>query len=207
MRDDRDTPIPTWVFRASLARTIWNLAIGTAVFGTLMLMHPAISAGRAMPTVAAAFVILACGWILNVRDFSLTPPEIYHARAFRRPLAVILMGSSLVAFLWSCQKIPGVIFPITVGFLARWIIYLLEILDIRVCDRRKIGLPPLTARIRLWITLITGLVIPLLVLLRLPGPPLLLLSFILTSLAQWAATCEIAVNSAPPLPAGAIRPL
>jgi hypothetical protein len=207
MRDDRDTPIPVLVYRASLARTTWNLAVGTAVFGMLMLMHPAISAIRTAPTLTAALIILVCGWFLDVRDLSLTPPVVYHARAFRRPLAIMLIGSSLVAFLWSCQKIPGVIIPIALGFLARWIIYLLEIQDIRICDRRKIGLPPLSARIRLRITLITGLVIPILVLLRLPGPPLLLLSFLLTYLAQWLATCEIAVNSASPFQARATIPL
>lgn len=199
MRNFRDMPSPALIFRASFARMIWNMAVGTALFGMMILMHPAASAMRALPTLTAALVALACGWGFNVRGFSLTPPEVCHGRVFRRPLGVILIGSAMVAFLWSCQGIPWVGLPIALGFIARWILYILEIQDIRVCDRRKIGLPPLTARIRLWITLVTGLVIPVLVLLGLSAPPLLLLSFFLTCLAQWSVTCEIALASAPPL--------
>jgi hypothetical protein len=196
MQDGRDSSILHRTLRVSLARLTVNLGLGTAVFGFALLTQPSTTALQAMPTCVVALIAMACGWFLNLRNFPLLLPEIYHGRIFRRFLAVILIGSSLAAFIWSLQQIPEVIFPIVIGFIARWIIYLLELQDIRVCDRRKVGLPPLTARLRLWITVSTGFVIPALVLLQLPGPPLLLLSFLLTSFAQWSATCEIAVTSA-----------
>lgn len=202
MRDRQNTPTPTLIFRAALAQITWNMGIGTAVFGFLLFLHPAVPAVRAIPTLVPAFIAMGCGNRLAVPGFSLPSPEVFHGRLFRRQLSVTLIGSSLVAFLWSTQKIPWIVFPIVLGFLSRWILYILEVRDIHLCDLRKIGLPPLATRIRLWITLITGALIPTLVLLEFPAPPFLLLSFFLTCFTQWSAICEIALDSTRPLQSG-----
>jgi hypothetical protein len=195
MRERHDTPTPPFLFRAALARVTWNMGVGTAVFGCILLLNPEIPAVRAVPTLVAAFVAMGFGKRLTVPGFSPPAPEVFHGRVFRRQLSVILIGSSLAALLWSAQEIPWITLPIVLGFVARWVLYGLEVSDIRLCDRRKIGLPPLAARIRLWITLVTGALIPGLVLLEVSAPPLLLFSFFLTCFGQWSAICEIALDS------------
>jgi hypothetical protein len=189
-----ETPTTSSVFRASLSRTSWNIAVGTAVFGFVLLLIPAAPPSHAVPTLVAALIAAVCARSLAVRSFRPPPPVVCHGRILRKPLSVILIGSSLVAVLWSSGGIPWLALPIALGFLSRWILYVLEIQDVRLCDLRKIGLPPLATRVRLWITLITGALIPALILLGAPASPLLLLSFVLTGFSQWSVTCELALN-------------
>src|SRR5690606_21737054 len=127
-------------------------------------LHPAMPAKAALPVWWCLLLCFALAGCLNIgaRDQG-------GGTALRRPLACLLLGSSLAAIPWKSQNLA--LFPVILatGFVSRWWLYALETRDLVIADRRKIALPCLATRYRRAITWITGAVIPLLVVSGLPS--------------------------------------
>lgn len=191
------------VQRIALSRVATNLAMGLVPFGLLAVLHPSIGFSGAIPiwlclvltlAIAGAFsdAPLACGGILHM--------------GIHRCLSCVLLGSSLAAIPWKLHEFPFSLGVILIGFSIRWLLYAMETWDLRMADLRKQPLPCLATRIRRGITLVTGGLIPVLILIGLPPIPLLSMSFILTAFSQWTATCETSHADLAQIPLMEIRP-
>jgi hypothetical protein len=179
---------PSWT---ALARVAGNLAFGLAPFALLAGVHPAVSAREAAAVWMCLFGVAALAGCLHLGEHQVA---LEGGSLFRRLLSSILLGSSLAAIPWHAQELK--LFPLAAlaGFVARWWLYLLETRDLLEADRQRLALPCLATRIRRSITWVTGLVIPLLLLARLPGEPLLALSFALTVFIQWIGNFELSIR-------------
>src|SRR5690606_7903049 len=151
------------------------------------LLHPDATPRQLAATATAGLTTLLLSALCARRWFPVTlasPPG-------RRPVAILLLGSSLAALIWSDSPIPLLLtLAVITGFIARWSLFALEVRDIRISDELRIGLPTLATRTRLIITWLTGALIPALVLLGIWTKPLLISAFLLTFFNQWTATCE-----------------
>jgi hypothetical protein len=171
----------------ALSRVATNLALGLLPFGLLAAFHPAVDSRVTAPI-----------WLCLVLSLAIAGafPEAPPTRGdtlrmnFHRALSCLLLGSSFAAIPWKIHEFtsaPGVVLT---SLSIRWLLYALEAWELRLADLRKHPPPCLATRIRRAITLVTGCLIPLLILIGLPVIPLLALSFILTAFSQWTVACE-----------------
>lgn len=179
------------VHRIALSLMATNLAIGLVPFGLLAVLHPAIALNGTIPIWLCLILALAtAGAVSSAPDACEEGALPIRPAGFHRTLSCLLLGSSLAAIPWKLQEFSCSLGIILIGFSIRWLLYALESWDLRMADLRKQPLPCLATRIRRGITLITGALIPLMILAGLPTVPLLATSFILTAFSQWTAACE-----------------
>jgi hypothetical protein len=180
-----------WV---ALRRLGTQLSLGLIPFILFALAHPDIP--HQHKTTLAICLALLGGIHLLLRltreSTSRFPRPIWH-----QLLSCLLVGSSFAAIPWKMLGFPLSIAVITIGFSIRWMLYAVETWELRIEDSRKAPMPCLATRIRRGITFISGALIPLLILAGLPIIPLLGLSFVLTALSQWSASCEMQINAKP----------
>lgn len=108
----------------------------------------------------------------------------------RRLLGGILLGSSLAAVLWKSLVIGNASWLVVTGLCVRWYLFGTESIRLRREDRRKMERPSAATQTRRGITLITGLLIPIILLAGAPPLPWLWLSFLLTLFCQWTIAAE-----------------
>jgi hypothetical protein len=113
------------------------------------------------------------------------------ASPLRRLLSSMLLGASFAVMPWMHHKLPLAVPLMILCFTLRWLLFGMETWEIERADRLRQPPPSLSAKIRRSITWITGAVIPLLIGCGAPAVPLLLLSFLLTGLCQWAMHIEL----------------
>jgi hypothetical protein len=177
----------SFICGVSLARVAHNLAAGFTVFTALLVLWPGTVWEDTVGTLFALDLVWLAVWVIHafVRETDSRP-----AFTLRRVCSILLLGSSFAALLWQSQEGAIKFVAVGCGFLLRWGLFVAEMMEIRRLDRRKISLPPASARIRLTITWFTGAAIPLLVLLGILPRPLLFAAFLLTAFAQWSVACE-----------------
>lgn len=165
-----------------------NLGIGLIPFVLMAVCHPFIRWHSALPLAICLAFALALSWLLAPRAGFLRMPGL---APMRRLLACLLLGFSLAAIPWKHQSLPFATFILAAGFGIRWWLFALETMDLRRADRQHQPLPCAATRIRRTCTIITGALIPLLLLAGLPCTPLLWISFGLTLFCQWTVVGEI----------------
>lgn len=186
---------PAWsVHRSAAALLAANLGIGLLPFVLLAGLHPAIRWQGAVPLSICLAVALLGSWCIapdrRVLWFSGVPLA-------RRLPACLLLGSSFAAIPWKQQGFPLAALVISLSLGLRWLLFALESLELRRADQRRLPLPCAATRIRRGCTMITGALIPALLLLGFPCLPLLWISFILTLFCQWTVggeTCHALAN-------------
>jgi hypothetical protein len=173
---------------APLARVAANLAFGLSPFVVLEALPVAGGGPWNSSTAVLWGMTAAFALCLHRKD---RQAVVERGSPFRQLLSCLLLGSSLAAIPWHVAGAS--VFPIAagVGFLCRWWLYILEAKDLAEADRRKMALPCLATRIRRSFTWMTGALIPVLLFARLPGFPLLALSFALTAGGQWIGAYEL----------------
>jgi hypothetical protein len=176
------------VHRPAAAFVAANLGIGLIPFLLLAACHPSIRWQMVLPL--GISLLFSCGlsWLLAPRTGFLRFPN---QAPFRRLPACLLLGSSFAAIPWKQQSLPLATFILAAGFGIRWWLFALETVDLRRDDQRRQPLPCAATRIRRTCTMITGAVIPLLLLAGLPWASLLWISFGLTLFCQWTVAGEI----------------
>lgn len=181
------------VHRSATALLAANIGLGLLPFLLLAGCHPAIRGRGAVP-LGISLASLMTAALLIAPPRQVLKPGIPPTR---RALACLLLGASLAAIPWKQQNLPLCGAVISTGFGIRWLLFLLETLDLRKADRHHQPLPCAATRIRRSCTLVTGAVIPLLLLAGFPCLPLLWISFILTLFCQWTVggeTCHALAN-------------
>ena len=180
----------------SLAGLFFNLTAGFTV--CLLLRLP--WAGNARDEMLHSAIALGIAWgvaWLGIRAYR----PFFTVATFpkRRIAAILLVGVSLAALVWYPHFDLAEHAALIVGLLIRWGLFAGELREIREMDRNHAGLPSAAARMRLGITSVTGIVLPLLWMLHW-GPAfwLLLLSFLLTVFSQWTAMAEMHYRLADP---------
>lgn len=196
------TPVLS-VHRSTTALLAANLGLGLLPFLLLASCHPAIRGRGALSLGISLASLMAAALMIAPQPRQLlksgVPPG-------RRALACLLLGASLAAIPWKQQNLPLAGTVISTGFGIRWLLFALETLDLRKADRHRQPLPCAATRIRRACTLVTGALIPLLLLAGFPCPPLLWISFILTLFCQWTVGGETCHALASHRPASSLHP-
>lgn len=175
------TPVLS-VHRSATALLAANLGLGLLPFLLLAICHPAIHGRGMIPMGIGLASLLAAALLISPRPQLLLesgPPPA------RRALACLLLGASLAGIPWKQHGLPLANAVIATGFGIRWLLFTVETLELRNADQHHLPLPCPATRIRRACTLVTGAVIPLLLLVGFPCLPLLWISFLLTLFCQW----------------------
>lgn len=182
------------VHRSAAALLAANLGIGLLPFVLLAGFHPAIRWQGAIPLgVCLATALLGSCFIAP-------DPRVLWSSGVplaRRLPACLLLGASLAAIPWKQQGFPLAAMIISLGLGLRWLLFAVESLELRRADHHRLPLPCAATRIRRGCTMITGAIIPALLVLGFPCLPLLWISFILTLFCQWTVggeTCHALAN-------------
>lgn len=180
---------PPGIHGIALAGLLFNLTAGFSIFALLRIPWH----GEAPDEIRRSLVLALVAWAFTFIVIRRFRPFITNGRfPPRRWWAALLLGASFAVLLWHPHQDPAEQATLAIGFLIRWCLLAGEIREMREMDRRRLCLPSLAARIRFGITMITGAVIPLLLLANLaPGGWLILVSFLLTAFSQWTAIAEM----------------
>lgn len=109
---------------------------------------------------------------------------------YRHLLGCLLLGSSLAAALWRILGLGHTGWLIVTGMIVRWYLFGSETIHLHHEDRMKHPRPSSATQARRMITIVTGALIPLLLLAGVPPIPWLSISFLLTAFCQWTIARE-----------------
>lgn len=115
------------------------------------------------------------------------PPLIQNSQHL---LCSILLGISLAAALWPLLGFAHTSWLILAGMGLRWYLYGAETFFLHRADRNKEPSPSAATHSRRWVTLVTGALIPLIILFGSSPQRWLWISFILTCFCQWTIASE-----------------
>lgn len=107
-----------------------------------------------------------------------------------------LLGASLAAALWQALGMRHTLVLILLGMCIRWYLYGSETLQLHRADQNKEPRPSAATHTRRWVTLVTGALIPLIVLGGASPHIWLWISFGLTFFCQWTIASERCHQSA-----------
>lgn len=173
--------------RIAVSQVASNLTLGIILLLTLAMVIPSISLHQTLSLWICLVVSFLISWIFAIGS---EKPSRNYNHGFIRIISCLLLGTSLIAIFWKGQNLPHALEIIILSFSIRWLLFIIETRNLRLADKQRQPLPSFATRIRRIITFVTGAVIPTFILIGLPAIPLLILSFCLTSFAQWAIAFE-----------------
>lgn len=174
-------------YRIAISQVAANVAIGLIPLILICFVIPGIQPSQTLNL----WLCFGSTFVLSLAtSFELPLQQFGGYFGFFRIASCLLLGSSLAAVFWKLQNLPHALEIIIFSFFTRWLLFALETRDLFLADIHRNPLPSIATRVRRTITFITGGVIPVMILIGLEPIPLLILSFILTALSQWAINYE-----------------
>ena len=175
------------IYRIALAVVARNLSLGIFAVMFFAMLMPSISLKEMLIPCFCLVTSFSAGIIFAYGAGEYSMDQRF---GFIRLVSALLLGSSLMAIVWKSQELPHALEIIVLSFSIRWLLYIIESVNLRRADMQHQPLPSQATRIRRWITFVTGALIPGLILMGVANIPLLILSFSLTAFSQWAIACE-----------------